>query len=106
MIEELDIVAMRERGLSSFREAIESRVRSGILPDSDFVQERLLEAMEPILKAVVGPDAQPKDHIRIHIRTGTSPEGQLITFTEAEGLTTMGEMVIESFMEISTMASA
>ena len=106
MIQELDIVAMREEGLSRFRKSIETRVQSGIMPDSSFVQSKLLEAMEPILKAIVGQDAKAEEHIRINIRTGTSPEGQLMTFTEAGGLTQMGEVVIESFMDMASVASA
>ncbi len=106
MIEELDIGAMREQGLSEFRNAVETRVKGGIMPDAQFIQTALLEAMAPILRAIVGPDATPEEHIRIHIRTGTSPEGQLMTFTEAEGLTTLGELAIESFMDTSTAVSA
>ncbi len=103
---EVDIAAMREEGLLRFRRSIETRVQSGIMPDSTFVQNGLLEAMGPILRALVGPDAKPEEHIRIHVRTEASPEGQLMTFTEAEGLSPMGEIAIESFMDLSTVASA
>ncbi len=102
MIEELDIVAMREEGLSSFRKAVETHVQSGLMPDASFVQTSLLKAMEPILKAVAGQQANPSEHIRIHIRTDTSPEGQLLTYTEAEGLTTEGQICIESFMDLTS----
>lgn len=103
---EIDVVAMREEGLARFRASIEKRIQSGVMPDEGFVQSQLLRAMEPILKAIVGADAKPEDHIKIHIRTGTSPEGQLITFTEAEGLTPLGGVVVESFMDLDAAASA
>ena len=103
---EVDIETMRQEGLQAFRDALVARVRSGVSPDTQFIQKALLKAMEPILKAIIGDDARPEDHIRIHVTPGKDESGQPSNFTQAEGLTQMGNMVIESFMDMKCDAEA
>lgn len=99
MIEEVNIEVLREEGLSGFRKAIQDRVRSGNLPDAPFIAKSLLRAMTPILKAICGEDAKPEEHVVIHCKKWKTPQGQAEHHTQAEGLTQMGNLVIEIFMD-------
>ncbi len=103
MIEEVDIEALRQEGLQDFRKSIETRIQVGPPPDADFVKAALILAIKPILRAICGEDVNPEDHIKIDIETDVTPEGQLMTYTLAEGLTPYGTIAVESFMAVEGM---
>ncbi len=103
---ELDVASLRDEGLKSFKDAVETRVRLGPPPDTEFVRAALLGALTPLLRGIIGNDVVPEDHVKVHITSEVNGEGQTITLTECEGLSSFGEIAIEGFMNISSLAQA